>query len=100
VPAGADRFVFFLAPLISFVLAVVVQCLGQGLIITGLGQTPAAIAGVLILVQPVVAAFISWHAFDEPLMALQILGGALILGAVVMSQLGKAPTKASQIVQS
>lgn len=79
------------APLL---LAVIVQCLGQGLIISGLGRTPAAIAGVLILVQPVVAASISWWRFDEPLVALQILGGGLILVGVFVSQLGKTPAKA------
>ena len=48
----------FLAPLF---LALVAHIGGQGLIITGLGHTPAAIAGVLILIQPVVAAAISWR---------------------------------------
>lgn len=80
------------APLL---LAVVVQCLGQGLIITGLGRTPAAIAGVLILVQPVVAAAVSWRFFDEPLVALQILGGTLILVGVFLSQTGRTPKKPS-----
>lgn len=75
-------------------LALVVQCLGQGLIISGLGRTPAAIAGVLILVQPVVAAGISWWLFDELLFPLQILGGGLILVGVFVSQLGKGNTTA------
>ncbi len=77
-------------------LAVIVQCLGQGLIISGLGRTSAAIAGVLLLVQPVVAAAVSWRFFGEPLVALQILGGALILVGVFLSQTGKRPEKASQ----
>ena len=78
------------APLL---LAVIVQCVGQGLIITGLGRTPAAIAGVLILVQPVVAAALSWQMFGEHLLGWQIVGGALILVGVFISQLGKAPAK-------
>ena len=80
----------WLAP---FLLAIVVQCLGQGLIIAGLGRTPAAIAGVLVLVQPVVAAAISWQLFDEPLKTLQILGGLLILFGVALSQTGSEPAK-------
>lgn len=80
------------APLL---LAVIVQCLGQGLIIAGLGRTPAAIAGILLLIQPVTAAAISWRLFDEPLMALQILGGGLILVGVGLSQIGTKPKKVS-----
>ncbi len=67
-------------------LALVVQVAGQGLIITGLGRTPAAIAGVLVVVQPVVAAAVAWSLFVEPLTALQIGGGMLILGGIILSQ--------------
>lgn len=76
-------------------LAIIVQCLGQGLIITGLGRTPAAIAGVLVLIQPVTAAAISWQIFDESLVPLQILGGGLILVGVILSQTGSKPQKVS-----
>lgn len=75
----------FAAPLF---LAIVVQIGGQGLIIFGLGRTPAAIAGVLILVQPVTAAAISWQMFDEPLNGLQGFGGLLILVGVYLAQRG------------
>ncbi|MEM7661342.1 MAG: DMT family transporter [Pseudomonadota bacterium] len=68
------------------VLAVVAHCAGQGFIIAGIGRTPAAIAGVLVLVQPVVAAAVSWQLFNEPLLALQVLGGAFILVGVGLSQ--------------
>tara|TARA_R110000787_G_scaffold44093_22_gene108145 strand:- start:6231 stop:7133 length:903 start_codon:yes stop_codon:yes gene_type:complete len=70
-------------------LAIVVQVMGQGLIIAGLGRTPAAIAGVMVVVQPVVAASISWVLFDEPLTALQAGGAVAILVAVWLSQRGK-----------
>lgn len=69
-------------------LAIVVQIGGQGLIIFGLGRTPAAIAGVLVLVQPVTAAAISWQLFDEPLNELQGFGGLLILVGVYLAQRG------------
>jgi len=75
----------FLVPLF---LAIFVQIGGQGLIITGLGHTPAAIAGVLILVQPVIAAAISWKLFDEPLAPIQAGGGFLILVGIFVSQRG------------
>ena len=70
-------------------LALAVQVAGQGLIITGLGHTPAAIAGVLVLVQPVVAAAISWRLFDEPLAPIQAGGGFLILLGILISQRGR-----------
>lgn len=76
----------FRAPLF---LALVVQVMGQGLIIGGLGRTPAAIAGIVVVVQPVVAAAISWTLFDEPLSALQAGGAAAILAAIWLSQRGK-----------
>jgi drug/metabolite transporter (DMT)-like permease len=78
-----------------FMLAIIVQCLGQGLIIAGLGRTPAAIAGILMLIQPVAAAAVSWRLFEEPLLALQILGAGLILVGVGLSQTGKLPKKVS-----
>ncbi|MEM9669723.1 MAG: DMT family transporter [Pseudomonadota bacterium] len=80
------------APLL---LAVIVQCAGQGLIIAGLGHTPAAIAGVSIVVQPVVSAAISWHLFDEVLTVVQIAGSALILIGVGLAQIRRSAKKMS-----
>ena len=83
--------------LVPLFLAIAVHIGGQGLIITGLGHTPAAIAGVLVLIQPVVAAAISWHLFDEPLAPLQAGGGFLILIGILISQRGaKAPAAAKE----
>lgn len=73
----------FTAPL---ALAIIVQVAGQGLIISGLGSTDTAIAGILVLAQPVVAAIISWRVFDEPLTAIQLTGAAAILVAVWLAQ--------------
>lgn len=67
-------------------LALAAQIGGQGLIIAGLGRTPAAIAGIIVLIQPVVAAAISWQLFDESLTAIQGGGAALILFGIWMSQ--------------
>ncbi len=79
-PARAEG---FLAPLF---LAVFVQVLGQGCILIGIGRTPTAIAGVLILMQPVVAAALSWQIFGETLSAIQAAGAAGILAAVWLAQ--------------
>ena len=85
----------FAAPLL---LAISVQVIGQGLIITGLGHTPASVAGVLIVVQPVVAAAIAWKLFGEILAPLQAGGGFLILVAILVAQGGnrKSASKTSQ----
>jgi drug/metabolite transporter (DMT)-like permease len=72
--------------LMPFLLAIFVQVLGQGLIVTGLGQTDIAVAGVLALMQPVVAALVSWRVFGEALTAVQLGGAALILLAVWLAQ--------------
>lgn len=103
--ASGERFIpetpqGFAAPLF---LALAAQVGGQGLIIAGLGRTPAAIAGIIVLIQPVFAAALSWQLFDEPLSALQGGGAALILFGIWLSQGGvkrrrqrQAASKSSQ----
>ena len=78
----------FRAPLF---LALVAQIGGQALIVAGLGRTSAAVAGLLVLIQPVVAAAVSWRLFDEPLTGLQSTGAFLILFAVWLAQRGRKP---------
>lgn len=70
---------WFWAPL---ALAVLVQMLGQTLIISGVGRTPAAAAGLLVLVQPVAAALLAWPLFGETLAPLQLVGAGLLLVGV------------------
>ena len=81
----------FIVPLL---LAIVAHVMGQGLIISGLGWTNTAVAGILLLAQPVVAATIAWHLFDEPLSALQAAGAATILVAVWLAQRQPVPPAA------
>lgn len=76
----------FVAPLF---LGVFAHVIGQGLIVTGLGQTPASVAGILVIVQPVVAAIMSWYLFGELLTGLQIGGCMLILIAILLAQSGQ-----------
>jgi drug/metabolite transporter (DMT)-like permease len=70
---------WFIAPL---ALAVIAHVLGQGLIVAGVGRTPASVAGVLLLVQPVASALAAWPLFGELLTPLQLAGAALILVGV------------------
>lgn len=63
-------------------LAVVAHVIGQGLIVAGVGRTPAALAGILLLIQPVTGAMIAWPLFQEALTSVQLAGCALVLCGV------------------
>ncbi|MCP2669599.1 DMT family transporter [Maricaulaceae bacterium EIL42A08] len=71
-------------PLIG--LGVVAHVGGQGGIAFGLGRTPAALATLIILIQPVVAAAAGWILFGEALIAIQWLGAGLVLAGVYAAQ--------------
>ncbi len=72
------------APLIT--LGVVIHALGQGGIAFGLGRTPAALASLIILVQPVVAAAAGWVLFGEAFVTLQWFGAGLVLAGIYIAQ--------------
>lgn len=59
---------------------------GQGGIAWALGRLPASVTAVTILIQPVVAALLGWLMFAETMTPLQMAGGALVLGAVILAQ--------------
>jgi drug/metabolite transporter (DMT)-like permease len=63
-----------------------VHVAGQGAIAWSLGRLPAALASVVVLVQPIVAALLGWLLFAETLGPTQALGGALALAGVVLAQ--------------
>jgi drug/metabolite transporter (DMT)-like permease len=67
-------------------LGMVVHCAGQGGVAFGLGRTPAALASVIILVQPVVAAAAGWIWFNEALVPIQWVGAGLVLLGVYAAQ--------------
>ncbi|XBQ14883.1 MAG: DMT family transporter [Oceanicaulis sp.] len=71
-------------PLIG--LGVLAHCAGQGGIAYGLGRTPAALASLIILIQPVVAAVAGWVIFGEALIAIQWAGAGLVLAGVYAAQ--------------
>ena len=65
-------------------LALLVHVLGQGGIIWALGQLPASLSSVVILIQPVVAAGLGWLWLGEALGVLDALCAALVLGGVLI----------------
>ncbi len=67
-------------------LGVVVHGGGQGFIAMGLGRLPIALSTVVLWVQPVAAAAVSWVLFGEAMGPLALAGAALVLGGVYIVQ--------------
>ncbi|MBL8199438.1 MAG: DMT family transporter [Chromatiales bacterium] len=72
-------------------LALLVHVLGQGGIVWAVGQLPATLSSVVILIQPVVAAGLGWLWLGEALGLADILCGFLVLAGVVTCQSRRAP---------
>jgi drug/metabolite transporter (DMT)-like permease len=64
---------------------------GQGSIAWALGRLPTATASVVMLLQPVVAGWLGWLVFAEPIGPLQALGAAVTLAGVVLAQAAAGP---------
>lgn len=77
-PATSDGWLVLLG------LALVVHVLGQGGIVWALGQLPATLSSVVILLQPVVAAGLGWWWLGEALGPLVALFAGLVLGGVLL----------------
>lgn len=67
-------------------LGLVVQVGGQGLIAFGVGRLPIAMSTVLLWMQPLVAAVLSWIMFNEALSPLALGGAVLILAGIYVVQ--------------
>lgn len=78
-PAGLEGWMIVLG------LSVICHVIGQSLIARALAYLPVTISSFGLLLQPVSAGVLAWLLFDEALSALQILGGVLILGGIVLS---------------
>jgi drug/metabolite transporter (DMT)-like permease len=72
--------------LMLIVLGLVVQVGGQGLIAYGVGRLPIVASTVLLWMQPLVAAVLSWWIFGEALGALALAGAAFILAGIYVVQ--------------
>jgi drug/metabolite transporter (DMT)-like permease len=69
-------------------LAWISHCAGQGLIAYSLAHLPAAFSSVSLLFQPVVAAIFAWVLLAEPLGALQVIGGLVVLAGIYLARRG------------
>ena len=69
-------------------LALISHAAGQGLIAYALAHLPATFSSVGLLLQPVIAAFFAWVLLGEPLVALQIVGGTVVLAGIYLARRG------------
>jgi drug/metabolite transporter (DMT)-like permease len=67
-------------------LAWISHSAGQGLIAYALAQLPAGFTSVGLLLQPVMAAVFAWALLGEPLVALQVAGGAVVLAGIYLAR--------------
>lgn len=74
-------------PLVA--LALGAQVAGQGLIVFAAGRLPRHVTGLGLLLQPVIGAGVGWLAFGEVLVAIELVGIAIVLGALVWARLGE-----------
>jgi drug/metabolite transporter (DMT)-like permease len=72
--------------MILFGLAWITHAGGQGLIAFALAHLPAAFSSVGLLFQPVMAAAFAWVLLGEPLVALQGVGGAVVLVGIYLAR--------------
>ena len=59
---------------------------GQGSIAWAMGRLPTSTASVVVLVQPIVAAYLGWVLFFEPIGRLQAVGAGVTLLGVILAQ--------------
>ena len=63
-------------------LALVSHFAGQGLIVYAFGHLPASLTSLNLLLQPEFAASLGWLLLDQALSGQQLLGAAIVLGAL------------------
>jgi drug/metabolite transporter (DMT)-like permease len=67
-------------------LALVPQIAGQSLIAFGFAHLPASLSSVSLLLQPVLAALYAWVILGEPMSAVQMAGGAIVLAGIHLAR--------------
>jgi drug/metabolite transporter (DMT)-like permease len=70
-------------------LAVSSQVAGQGLLTYALPHFSPLIIGLALLLQPALAALAGWYYYDEILTTLDLLGGFMVMAALVIVQFAK-----------
>lgn len=82
-------------PLIGMTLGS--QIIGQGLILYAVSRVSALVVGLMLLLQPIVAATIGWVAYGERLTAFDFAGAVAIAGAVLLVRDSERPLPADEM---
>lgn len=70
------------------ILILIGQVVGQGLVTLALRDLPASLSSLVLLIQPLVAAALSWVFLSETLTLLQAGGMAIVLTAIALATMG------------
>jgi drug/metabolite transporter (DMT)-like permease len=65
--------------------AIFSQTIAQGMITSGISKVSAHLSSLVLLMQPVAAAFYGWFLLQEMLSPLQIFGGFIVLVAIYLA---------------
>lgn len=71
--------------LLVVAIAVLVGVIGTTALLAGVAVIGPSLASILLTLEPLVALLLAWIALDERLSALQLAGGALIIGAALVA---------------
>ncbi|NBQ39306.1 MAG: EamA/RhaT family transporter, partial [Alphaproteobacteria bacterium] len=59
---------------------------GQGLLAIALGRLPTVFTSFVIFIEAIAAALMAWLVLGEDIVALQLIGGALILAGIYIAR--------------
>lgn len=76
------------------ILALSSQLIGQGLLTFALPHFSPLVIGLALLLQPALSALAGWWAFDEALTTLDLIGGVMVMAALVLVRLAERPGRA------
>ncbi|HJL95468.1 MAG TPA: DMT family transporter [SAR86 cluster bacterium] len=65
--------------------ALISQTLAQGLIVYGISKISAHLSSLILLMQPVAAAFYGWLLVNEAILPVQALGGFIVLFSIYLA---------------
>jgi len=80
-----------------FGIAIGSQIIGQGLILYAVSRVSALVVGLMLLLQPIVAATIGWFAYGEALTLLDYVGAVAIAVALLIVRDSKRPLPADEM---
>ena len=70
---------------VLLVYALISQTIAQGMITYGISKITAHLSSLLLLIQPLAAAFYGWLLLNEAITALQAFGGLVVLGSIYLA---------------